>query len=197
MKQEEFSIEDLALRSGLSIRTVRYYMQQGLVPGPDTAGKNASYSRRHLDHLCMIQRLKRLHLPLKEIQHLIANMSTEDMQNLLTNMSTKNMQQLLTNQDKNLKKKETEHYKGELSSPMDYIEGLARRQERVKHIANQPSYYGQRNANMTQEVRPERWSKIRLAKGIELQIREQESRALRKEIDQLIQAAQHIFGKGK
>ena len=190
MKQEEFSMEDLAKRSGLSVRTVRYYMQQGLLPGPDTAGKYASYSRRHLDHLAMVQRLKRLHLPLKEIQHLIANMSPGDMQQLLAMQDTIALKRLALRDDEVLYDREEG-----LSSAKDYIEGLARRQARVKHIAESPSVYAQQAAPAPGS--PERWSKIRLAEGVELNVREQESRALRDEIGLLIEAARKIFGKGK
>jgi DNA-binding transcriptional MerR regulator len=186
MKQEEFSIEDLAQHSGLSVRTVRYYMQQGLLPGPDTAGKYASYSRRHLDHLAMVQRLKRLHLPLKEIQHLIATMSPGDMHQLL------HMQDQMAR--KKLSIKDQALGIDGISSAVDYIEGLARRQARVKHIAESPSVYAQPPAPAPGS--PERWSKIRLAEGVELNVREQESRALRDEINQLIAAARNIFGRG-
>jgi DNA-binding transcriptional MerR regulator len=187
-KHEQFTIEDLARRSGLSVRTVRYYIQQGLLPGPDTAGKYASYSQRHLDHLRMVQRLKGLHLPLKQIQHLIANMSREDMHQLL------HMQDKMAL--KKLSIKEETHGIDGISSAVDYIEGLAGRQARVKHIAESPPAYAQTHQGLPQSQQPERWSKIRLAEGVELSVREQESRALRDEINQLIAAARTIFGRG-
>ena len=186
-QHEEFSIEDLAQRSGLPLRTVRYYIQQGLLPGPDTAGKYASYSRRHLEHLEMVQRLKRLHLPLKEIQHLIANMSQADMRRMLHMQDQVALQNLSLHQE--------DHQVDGLSSAMDYIAGLAQRQARVKHIAESPSAYTQPAQGVPQPQPPERWSRIRLTEGIELSVREQESRALRDEINQLIAAANKIFGR--
>ena len=199
MKEKKaFSIEDLSRRSGLSVRTVRYYMQQGLLPGPDTAGKYASYSQRHLDHLAMVQRLKSMHLPLKEIRHLIANMSRADMQRLLAmqeRMALEDVQYKIS-KARTAPEDEDKADAGEdrdLSSAKDYIEDLARRQARVKRIAESPTVYAQ-PAQAAQV--PERWSKIRLAEGVELSVREQESRALRKEIEMLIAAARKIFGKG-
>lgn len=186
---QQFSIEDLARRSGLPLRTVRYYIQQGLLPGPDTAGKYASYSQRHLDHLAMVQRLKRLHLPLKEIQRLIARMSPGDMQQLLHMQDQMALKKLSI-------KNQADGIDG-ISSAIDYIEGLAGRQARVKHIAETPTAYAQPAHGFPQSQVPERWSKIRLAEGVELSVREQESRALRDEIDQLIAAANNIFGKGE
>ena len=185
MKQETLSIEDLARHSGLSVRTVRYYIQQGLLPGPDTAGKYASYSQRHLNHLQMVQRLKRLHLPLKEIKHLIASMSPGDIERLLAMQNEVAFRQMAS------KPHAGESTEKELSSARDYIEDLAMRQERVRHVAEQPPAYTQPQSDI-----PERWSKIRLAEGVELNVREQEARALRKEIDLLLETARKIFGKG-
>lgn len=187
---EEYTIEDLAKRSGLPVRTVRYYMQQGLVPGPDTAGKYASYSSRHLDHLRMIQRLKGLHLPLKEISHLITNMSVEDMRHVL------HFQEVLAFSDENSTGKTNLKKNSDITSAMDYIEGLAQRQGRVKRIAEEPTMqYVLSEPNPAPSTQPERWSKIRLAEGVELNVREQESRALRKEIALLIESAKRILGK--
>ena len=188
--REEYTIEDLAKRSGLPVRTVRYYMQQGLVPGPDTAGKYASYSSRHLDHLLMIQRLKGLHLPLKEISHLITNMSAEDMRHVL------HFQEVLAfNNEKSIGKPDLKN-NSDISSAMDYIEALALRQGRVKRIAEEPTMqYALSEPIPAPSAQPERWSKIRLAEGVELNVREQESRALRKEIALLIESAKRILGK--
>ncbi len=190
-KPEQFSIEDLARRSGLSVRTVRYYMQQGLLPGPDTAGKYASYSQHHLDHLTMVQRLKGLHLPLKQIQRLIANMPREDMRQLLE------MQDKMALKKLSIKADAWQDLGEDLSSAKDYIEALASRQARVRHIAESPPAYAQTHEGHPQAQVAERWSKIRLAEGVELSVREQESRALRDEIEKLMAAARKIFGKGK
>lgn len=188
--KEEFSIEDLAKRSGVSVRTVRYYMQQGLVPSPDTSGKYASYSQDHLDHLLMVQRLKRLHLPLKEIRHLIASISREDMSQMLGLQD-----EMVFNKSLSLSKDGEVRKNREISSAKEYIEGLAKHQQQVKRIAEEPRSYTQPGLRNLQV--PERWSKIRLAEGVELNVREQEERALRKEILMLIESAKQIFSKGR
>jgi DNA-binding transcriptional MerR regulator len=46
---DEFTLEELEKMSGLPIRTLRFYIQEGLLPGPDTRGKFARYSQKHLD----------------------------------------------------------------------------------------------------------------------------------------------------
>ena len=52
----------------------------------------------------------------------------------------------------------------------DYIAGLAQRQTRMRHIAESPPVYGQ-PATGDKPV-AERWTKIRLAEGVELSVRE-------------------------
>jgi DNA-binding transcriptional MerR regulator len=59
----DYSLEELAKITGLSLRTLRYYMQEGILQRPDTHGKNARYSQKHLEQLEVIQRLKNLHVP--------------------------------------------------------------------------------------------------------------------------------------
>ena len=46
---DELTLEDLVNISGLPIRTVRFYIQEGLLPGPDSRGKNARYTEEHLN----------------------------------------------------------------------------------------------------------------------------------------------------
>jgi DNA-binding transcriptional MerR regulator len=54
-----YSLEDLAKRTGVSVRAIRHYIARDLMRGPDTRGRNARYSDYHLARLHEIQRLKR------------------------------------------------------------------------------------------------------------------------------------------
>ena len=70
-------LAQLATRAGVSIRTVRYYIQQGLLPSPEARGPGAHYTEEHLERLQLIKRLQRDHLPLAEIRRILENWSTE------------------------------------------------------------------------------------------------------------------------
>lgn len=72
-----YSLDELAREVGVTPRTVRYYIAEGLLPPPDSIGRNARYSREHLDRLRVIGRLKEQYLPLKEIRSRIAEMAPE------------------------------------------------------------------------------------------------------------------------
>ncbi len=73
-----YSLEELTERAGVTVRTVRYYIAEGLLPPPVTVGRNASYTREHLDRLRLITRLKEGYLPLKEIRRQIQAMTPEE-----------------------------------------------------------------------------------------------------------------------
>jgi DNA-binding transcriptional MerR regulator len=70
MTEEETPLElrELADSAGVTTRTIRYYIGQGLLPPPSGRGPGASYSREHLDRLLLIRRLQEEHLPLAEIR---------------------------------------------------------------------------------------------------------------------------------
>jgi DNA-binding transcriptional MerR regulator len=53
--QETFAIGELATLAGISRRAVRYYVQMGLLPAPEGAGRGHYYTRRHLDALQQIR----------------------------------------------------------------------------------------------------------------------------------------------
>ncbi len=64
----QHTIRDVARLAGVTQRTVRYYVAQGLLPAPDGAGPGAHYGQGHLERLRLIKRLQRQHLPLAEIR---------------------------------------------------------------------------------------------------------------------------------
>jgi DNA-binding transcriptional MerR regulator len=74
-----YKLEELAEQAGVSPRTVRYYVQRGLLPAPEFRGKDTSYGHEHLLRLRAIKRLQQAHLPLDEIQVRLHNAKEEDL----------------------------------------------------------------------------------------------------------------------
>ena len=66
-EKREWSLAELAEEVGLPARTVRFYIGRGLMPGPEKAGRGASYGQKHLERLREIQRLQADGLTLAEI----------------------------------------------------------------------------------------------------------------------------------
>jgi DNA-binding transcriptional MerR regulator len=69
-----YTIADLARLVGVNVRTIRYYLGQGLIPAPGASGPGAHYGEGHLDRLRLIKRLQQQHLPLAEIRMQLAAM---------------------------------------------------------------------------------------------------------------------------
>lgn len=66
-----FSIDDLAALAELPRRTVRYYIQVGLVDRPVGLGKGAHYTQRHLDQLLQVRKWQLAGLSLGRIGELL------------------------------------------------------------------------------------------------------------------------------
>jgi DNA-binding transcriptional MerR regulator len=77
-----YKLEELAAEAGVSPRTVRYYVQRGLLPAPEFKGKDTAYGREHLLRLQAIKRLQQAHLPLEEIQARLAGATEAEIQRL-------------------------------------------------------------------------------------------------------------------
>ena len=58
MAPPAYRLQDLADRSGVEPRTIRSYIERGLLPGPDSLGRNASYGQGHLARLRAIGLLR-------------------------------------------------------------------------------------------------------------------------------------------
>ena len=81
-----FDLNDLCQQSGVTTRTVRYYVQQGLLPSPGL-GAGARYGQGHLVRLRLIRRLQSEHLPLAEIRRRLEGLDDEAVQVLLERSS--------------------------------------------------------------------------------------------------------------
>ncbi|APR84196.1 HTH-type transcriptional regulator cueR [Minicystis rosea] len=77
-----FRLEDLARAADVSPRTVRYYVQRGLLPPPEFRGKDTTYGAEHLSRLVAIKRLQQARLPLEEIAARLASASPAELERL-------------------------------------------------------------------------------------------------------------------
>ena len=68
----QFNLDTLCTLSGISKRTVRYYMQIGLVDGPIGSTKAAHYLPRHLEQLLAARRLSEAGVSLERIREVLS-----------------------------------------------------------------------------------------------------------------------------
>lgn len=69
---ERYTLDELAALAGVTARTVRYYIAQGLVDRPHGEKRGAYYLRRHLEQLLMVRRWSDAGLSLERIRELLA-----------------------------------------------------------------------------------------------------------------------------
>ena len=100
------TIQEVARRARVTPRTIRYYVEQGVLPPPER-GRPARYTNEHLRRLALIRRLKEQHLPLEEIRDTMSRLSLEEVDELLTRSEA--------------------HSAQKLSSAADYISGVLER----------------------------------------------------------------------
>ena len=69
-----YTLTELADLAGVTPRTVRYYLGQGLLPAVGVSGPGAKYDDSHLARLRLIRRLQREHQPLAEIRRQLGSL---------------------------------------------------------------------------------------------------------------------------
>lgn len=65
---ERYGVEELAALGGVTRRTVRYYVQEGLLPAPLGVGRGRHYGPQHLERLQALKALQERGLSLEEIR---------------------------------------------------------------------------------------------------------------------------------
>ena len=65
------TVEEVAARTGVTVRTIRYYQSEGLLPTPTRQGREVRYGDEHLERLELITRLQERGLRLQAIAELV------------------------------------------------------------------------------------------------------------------------------
>ena len=66
-----FTLEEIAALAEVPRRTVRYYIQSGLVDRPQGIGKGASYTQRHVEQLLLVRKWQLAGLSLERIGEIL------------------------------------------------------------------------------------------------------------------------------
>ena len=78
MDKESYLINQLAERAGVTVRTIRYYVNEGLLPPPQTKGRYSAYDEDYLYRIRLIKFYKESYLPLSRIRELLDGMTPEE-----------------------------------------------------------------------------------------------------------------------
>lgn len=71
METPKYTIDELTEKTGYSRRTIRYYVQEGLIGPPAGRGRGGFYNDSHLDTLCRIRAQQEKGLSLGAIAGLV------------------------------------------------------------------------------------------------------------------------------
>lgn len=165
------TIEELAERFGVSVRAIRFYITQGLLPGPGTRGKAASYGEEHVVRLGLIRQLIERHMPLAKIQALIEGLSLDEVKAL--QIAEDGLSAQLVEAERR-------------ESPQDYVAALLNDARRARGLPFRPASLdtSHKALKQTQAQSPaepaskesppagasETWYRYTLAPGMELQV---------------------------
>src|SRR6476646_10230377 len=85
------TIQELADRAEVTTRTIRYYVEQGILPPPER-GRPAEYTEEHIARMALIKRLKEQYLPMEEIRDTMQRLSLEEIEDLVAQHSPEEAQ---------------------------------------------------------------------------------------------------------
>jgi DNA-binding transcriptional MerR regulator len=79
-----FTISELTAESGVEPRTIRSYVEKGIIPGPDSLGRGARYPQDSLDRLKVLQLLRDANrsLTLDQIRVLLQSLGPSELRGL-------------------------------------------------------------------------------------------------------------------
>ncbi len=179
MSEREYTLQELTSESGVTARTVRYYIAEGLLPPPVAAGPQSHYTDLHLDRLRLIAKLKEAYLPLREIRRQLDAMTDEEIAAAVDvpveTMSAPMLQ--------------------ETSPAASYIdmalERNAQRSERVLHSRSLTP--PRRRPQREHRIETSNWTRIVLSEDAELFVRDETYRRKQEQLDSLITWARRIL----
>jgi len=92
MEETSLTLVELSEASGIESRTIRSYIERGLLSGAESRGRGAVYTNEHLTRLRVIQALRRArpNIQLSEIRLLFQQLSPQQIRNLASGSLTAN-----------------------------------------------------------------------------------------------------------
>jgi DNA-binding transcriptional MerR regulator len=165
---ELLDLSELCERTGVTPRTVRYYIQQGLLPSPGQSGPGAKYDQGHLSRLFLIRRLQQDHLPLAEIRKRLAHLDDAHVGSLLEQPTG-------------------------TSSAADYVAQILGRPAVAAPAA--PAAGKQTTSDSSPQWQRSTWERIVISADVELHVRRPLSREDNRRVEKLLEQAFRILSR--
>ena len=170
--EADLTLADLADKTGISERTIRYYIQFGLLAAPEGAGPSSRYRRSHLARLRLIRMLQDRHLPLNEIRKVIAQHSDREIERMVVAPRVQAK-----------------------SSALDYIKSLIKPEKKTQDLTLHATLTALESKNVEADARSH-WERIRIAADIELHVRRPLSKPDNRRLEELLKRARDLYPEG-
>jgi DNA-binding transcriptional MerR regulator len=190
---DDYSINELARKADVSVRTIRFYINEGLLPAAQMRGRYAVYTEEYLDRLELIRRLKDSFLPLKEIRATLMSLSWEEVRATLADLRQQDAG-LAPSPSASQKQAAGRQIRESRSSALDYISDLL-----TSTPANRPLPPRAAAPNQSAPPAPppstgqETWQRVILAPGVELHLRQPLPQEDQPKIEALIRLGNKLF----
>ncbi|MEP7345763.1 MAG: MerR family transcriptional regulator [Gemmatimonadaceae bacterium] len=202
-----YDLNELADAAGVTTRTIRYYVAQGLLPSPGTRGPGTRYDRGHLNRLQLVKSLQRQHLPLAEIRRQLESLDDVGVREALRSAPDAPHPSSALSYVRGLLGKDAAHPGGDelrigalaLPTPApksparSLAETLFGRSDRKEEAAPPPSE--SKPSSVAKQPRRSIWDRLALSPDVELHVRRPLSREQNRQVDRLLDAARQIFSE--
>jgi DNA-binding transcriptional MerR regulator len=146
-----YAIGDLARLAGVSRRTVRYYVQEGLIPAPHGVGRGNHYGPEHLDQILRVKAMQESGRTLDDIRYALARGTARG--------------------SKPRRAAEPAFAKATAGRPAAFAKATAGRPAAfAKATAGRPAAFARTTADRLASPERSLWRRLTLAPGVELHI---------------------------
>ncbi len=192
MDKESYLINQLAERAGVTVRTIRYYVNEGLLPPPQTKGRYSAYDEDYLYRIRLIKFYKESYLPLSRIREQLDGMTPEEIRAAVEHYEKEPPEFNLPPAPENLNRVSENLSAREYLKEMDQQKAI-RVENEISESRGFPSVMAKRVfPSAPVPAKDDSWKRIEVADGIELLVREDVYRQQRDEIELMLAR----FGRG-
>jgi DNA-binding transcriptional MerR regulator len=187
--ERQYTLQELADTAGVSIRTIRYYIGEGLLPAPAGAGPQSHYTESHAQRLRAISLLKDRYLPLREIRRALAGLDDAEVSRLIDEL-----------EGPTVRKESRVPPAAPMSAPLvSESKALYSAADYIDAALEAPPSRTRRTRSRQDARRPEQrdegevWRRIEVADGVDLLVRDDQYRRRRDQLSWLIDWARRVI----
>lgn len=190
---EELDLAALADAAGVTTRTVRYYVSQGLLPSPGTRGPGTKYDRALIDRLQLIKLLQQKHWPLAKIRLQLETLDENGVREALGAPPELPLSDSALTYVRGVI--------GERDAPPPRTTAAALRvpgRPPQPHVRESQDLFGAPEPKQSKwDIRRSTWERIRIAPDVELALRRPLTPDMNKLVDRLLDAARDFFAESE